>query len=91
MKRLKNVVIGLLLLAGFCFCSYIEHNYTRDCCVVTDVTTQGIEVEDQSGELWFYETKDKFAVGDVVDLKMNDNCTSAYTHDDIIKSVKKSR
>ena len=91
MKRFKNVVIGLLLLASLGICSYVEHNYTRKYCIVTDVTAQGIEVEDQGGELWFYETKEKFAVGDVVNLKMNDNCTSTYIYDDTIKSVKKSK
>lgn len=91
MKRFKNIIIGLLLLTGFCVCCYVEHNYTRDYCVVTDVTEQGIEIEDQGGELWFYETTEHFVEGDVVDLKMYDNCTSAYIYDDVIKSVEKSR
>ena len=91
MKRFQSIVIGLLLFAGFCVCSYYEHNYTRAECVVTDVTSEGIKVMDKAGEIWECDSKEQFAVGDVVDLKMNDNCTSSYIYDDIIRGIKKSK
>ena len=83
MKRILTllVLISLVGVAG-----YIEHNYTRDYCVAVEVTDTGVIFEDQCGYTWYWE-EEGFEIGDVVDLKMYDNCSSAYIDDDVITRI----
>ena len=84
MKR--NVLVIMLLVGMFCGASYYEHNYTRQDCVVVEASPTGAIFEDRCGFTWYWE-EEGFEVGDVVDLKMYDNCSSAYIDDDEIKKV----
>lgn len=89
---MKKILIVTLFIIMFLGCCYVEHNYTRDNCTVIEATEQGCLIECQCAEFWFWEyepTGTRFQIGDIVDLKMYDNCTSAYIQDDIIKSVRK--
>ena len=83
MKRILTllVFISLVGVAG-----HFEHNYTRDNCVAVEVTDTGVIFEDRCGFTWYWE-EEGFELGDVVDLKMYDNYSSAYIDDDEIKKV----
>ena len=83
---MKNFIISILLLCGFCGASYYEHNYIREECQVIQVNDGIATIKDICGFYWDVET-DGLKVGNIVNLKMNDNCTSSYIYDDIVKDV----
>ena len=83
---MKKILIAVLLLAMFCGACYCEHNYTRYDCIVTQACEAGAIFEDRCGWTWFVEGEG-YEVGQIADLKMHDNLTSAYIDDDIIKKV----
>ena len=68
--------------------SYYEHNYTRKDCKVTKVNDSYATIVDQCGFAWKYDSNG-LQVGDIVDLKMEDNFTNSYVFDDVIKQVVK--
>lgn len=82
----KIAMITIILSVVMCI-SYIEHNYTRPNCEVTQICDGIVTVIDETGETWDFMAKG-YKVGDYVDLKMYDNYTSAYIGDDIVKGVK---
>lgn len=85
---MKNIIIAIILSTCFCGASYYEHNYTRENCQVIQVNNGIATIEDVCGFCWDVES-DVLKSGDIVDLKMNDNCTNSYIYDDIIKEVVK--
>lgn len=92
MKKIKALVLTAMIVSALIVCNYIEHNYTRKNCIIIDVTSEGIEIQDTCDEFWFYKTKDKsFKIGDVVDLKMYDSHTSNTIYDDVIKEIIKHK
>lgn len=90
MKKVQTIIIAIILIGGFYCCNYCEHHYTRKACVVVNVRNNNVTCEDKCGFLWGFETdSESFAVGDIVDLKMFDNCSNNYVQDDkIIKIIK---
>lgn len=78
------VMVGIIFWVG-----YTEHHYTRKDCEVVRVENGVARFEDECGFLWDWEIEENeyFEVGDFVDLKMNDNHSSGYTDDDVIKKV----
>lgn len=83
MKQLTGL---LLVIALIIIGNYIEHNYTRKDCVVTKVNNNIATVEDTSGNKWDVKNNN-LMIGQNVDLKMYDSCTSNNIEDDIIKEV----
>jgi len=86
MKRMFILFIAIMIMLGTVM--HIEHNYTRDNCIVVEATESGVLIEDLEGHLWYWEGRD-FAVNDAVRMKMHDSFSSAYSIDDIIKKVEK--
>lgn len=92
---MKKIIIGLLIVVGFIGCSYVEHNYTKQYCEVTDKNDAYIEFVDGLGDTWVWnaETEEDIEiyraleVGDKINAKMFDNLTSANVEDDIIKKI----
>lgn len=82
----KIAMITIILSVVMCI-SYIEHNYIRPNCEVTQICDGIVTVIDETGETWDFIAKG-YKVGDYVDLKMYDNYTSAYIGDDIVKGVR---
>ena len=83
---MKKILVAILIIGAFVGVSYIEHNYTRDNCVVIEASETGCLIRDEVGEQWYWEGEG-FEVGDEVKMKMFDNLTSAYIVDDEIKEV----
>lgn len=89
MKRIQSIIFTIILIGGFCLCSYYEHHYTRNDCIVTRVENNIVTVKDKCNYFWEFESDEEFAKGDKVKLKMFDNCSSSYIEDDeIVKVVK---
>ena len=83
---MKSFVVGILLISLFLGGNYLEHKYTRENCVVVEVNGKITTFEDSQGNLWDAYC-DGFAVGDVVDLKMNDACTTNTLDDDEVLDI----
>ncbi len=83
---MKNFIIGILLIGIFCTTLYYEHNYTRRDCVVIEASPVGAIFEDKCGFTWVIKDGG-YEIGQIVDLKMHDNCTNTYIYDDVIKKV----
>ena len=83
---MKNLIVITLLIASFCGCSHVEHNYTLKECRVIEASTKGALIEDKSGNTWYFEAEG-FKVDEVVNMKMHDNFTSGTNEDDIITKV----
>lgn len=86
MHKIQSILFVVILIGGFCFCSYYEHHYTRENCIVTQVNNSCITVKDKCGFYWDFEDEG-FNKGDKVTLKMFDNCTNSYIEDDEIVKV----
>ena len=86
---MKKIALGLVLVLLFGTACYIEHNYTRKDCEIVRVENGIVRFKDKCGFYWDWEIeKDEyFEVGDFVDLKMNDSCSSGYVGDDVITKV----
>ena len=86
---MKKIALGLVLVLLFGTACYIEHNYTRKDCEVVRVENGIVGFEDKCGFYWDWEIEENeyFEVGDFVDLKMNDSCSSGYVGDDVITKV----
>jgi hypothetical protein len=85
---MKQILIAILIGIGICTLSYFDHNYTRENCVVVEASPIGAIFEDDCGFTWFEEGKG-YEVGQIADLKMQDNFSSGYIDDDVIKKVEK--
>ena len=86
---MKNILVVLAVVAVFGGASHFEHNYTREDCEVIQINDGFVTFEDECGFRWDWEIEENeyFEVGDFVDLKMFDNCSSGYVHDDKITKV----
>ena len=85
---MKKILILVLVLGSFFGASYYEHNYTRYDCKVVEASPYGAIFEDRCGWTWAVEGEG-YEIGQIADLKMYDNFTSAYIDDDVIKKVVK--
>lgn len=85
---MKTFIVILLIVCMCCVIGYYEHNYTRPNCEVTQICDGIVTVVDETGETWDFKAKG-YNVGDIIELKMYDNNTSAYVYDDIVKGVKR--
>ena len=76
----------IIFIVMFCFCSYVEHTYTREATVwmYEDGTVSFI---DGQGYEWAADV-DNVTHGQKVVLIMDDNCSSNNIYDDYIKDVK---
>ena len=86
MKTIKIICIMLAILLMCGWCSYYEHNYTRNAMVV-DVDCMYITAKDNSGHYWTFKGYG-YSIGDNITLYMYDSHTSNIITDDIIKRVK---
>lgn len=85
---MKNFIITMLLISCFSGVSHYEHNYIRKNCKITQINDGIATIEDKCGFYWDWEIEtDDLKVGDVVNLKMNDNNTINYIDDDIITKI----
>ena len=82
MKTVINLLIVGVLFVG---ANHIEHNYTMKDCEVVEATKTGALIVDGCGETWYVEDEG-FAVGQMVDLRINDNGTP-HSGDDEIRKV----
>jgi hypothetical protein len=83
---MKKIIMIIAILSMVMSISYFEHNYIRPNCEVTQICDGIVTVIDETGETWDFIAKG-YKVGDIVDVKMHDNYTSAYVYDDIVKGV----
>ena len=88
MKKILFVMLTILFVTMLCGLSYYEHNYTREECKVIQINDGWATIEDKCGFVWDYDC-DGLKIGDIVDLKMEDNFSSAYIGDDVIKEIVK--
>ena len=90
-KMIEAIECIMLIVAVFIlapgFAGYIDTHYKMD-CVVTRVESDGIEVEDPTGNLWFFYG-DGFTEGENVRVTFFDNATSNNRFDDEIQKVEK--
>ena len=86
---MKNILIAFFAVAvAGCVSSY-EHNYTKKNCEVIQINDGIATIEDGCGFVWDIDA-DGLEVGEVVNLRVNDNNTINNVNDDIIiKVVKK--
>lgn len=85
---MKNILITVLLTTCVCGVNHFEHNYTRETCEVVKINNGIATIEDKCGYHWKYADSN-LKVGDIVDLKMNDNCTVSNIEDDVITKIVK--
>ena len=83
---MKGIIFTALLVSMFSGASYYEHNYIRKDCEVVQVGIEYVKAEDKCGYVWEFKGNE-FKVGDKVDLKMYDNCTSDCISDDEVTDV----
>lgn len=85
----KKIIGFVLIICALCFVGYYEHNYTRKDCEIIQVNNGIVTFEDKCGLCWNWEIEpnEYFEIGECVDLKMYDNCSSGYVHDDEITKV----
>lgn len=89
MKRIPSIIIAIILIGCYCLCSYYEHHYTRENCIVIRVENNTVTVKDKCDFVWEFEGTEGFTEGDKVNLKMFDNCSDCYIEDDeIVKVIK---
>ena len=82
----KTVLIGIILFAICCIANHYEHNYTRKDCQVVAVNGDTVSIKDGCGFIWEYNSNDLY-MDDIVDLRMNDSCSTGYVFDDTITKV----
>lgn len=83
---MKKIIVIIAIFSMIMGMSYFEHNYIRQNCEVTQICDGIVTVIDETGETWDFIAKG-YKVGDIVDVKMHDNYTSAYVYDDEITKV----
>ena len=83
---MKNFIITLLLIIMLVSVSHYEHNYTRKNCKVININGSTATIEDEGAFIWDAITN-AVKIGDIVNLKMNDNNTINYIDDDIITKI----
>lgn len=83
---MKGLILTITIITSFGCVAHLEHNYTRKNCEVINIQDGVATIEDKLGFKWKVQNE-KLTVGDIVDLKMNDNCSDTYIHDDLIKGV----
>lgn len=82
-KLFVSIICAILTICILSACG----NYTRKGCKVVEVIGNDVYVVDASGNEWVFKGKG-YRVGDIVDLKMNENGTPNNIKDDTIKAVK---
>jgi hypothetical protein len=86
---MKNLIAGVLVLCVIIgmmlMCDYIENHYTLE-VVVTDVDSDVVTVETQTGRQYQY-VGDGVRVGDSITAVMYTNHTNSRT-DDVLQAVK---
>ena len=91
----KKIMVIVFIVSCFVGVSYIEHNYTKQYCEVTNKNDAYIEFVDSLGDTWVWnaETEEDIEVykaleiGNKINVKMFDNLTSTNVEDDIIKKI----
>lgn len=85
-ERAMITLAIIIFIVMFCFCSYVEHTYTREATtwVYDDGTVSFI---DDQGYEWEADV-DNVVHGQRVVLVMDDHCSSSYIKDDVVKGVK---
>lgn len=85
----NGFVVSLILVGLLAFGCYCEHNYTRENCEIIQICDGIATFEDKRGNRWDWkiEQNEYFEVGEVVDLRMNDNSSVDNIEDDVIRKV----
>ena len=87
LMKMKKIIMTIAIITVVLGGGYHEHNYIRPNCEVTQVCDGIVSAIDETGEVWDFKASG-YKVGDIIDLKMYDNNTSAYIYDDIVKGIK---
>lgn len=87
MRVIKNIVLVIVMVIIFCWCSWFEVHYTRE-ATVTAVKGEEVIVVDTNGNEWSF-IGDEFKVNDNVKLIMNTMHTENNIYDDTIEDVTK--
>lgn len=83
-----RILLILIIACSLCGLNCLEHEYTRKDCEVVRVTDKVTLFKDTCGHVW--EINDtNYKLGEIVKLKMHDNCTDPIEDDKIIKVIKK--
>jgi hypothetical protein len=85
---MRKILTAILLVGTFCVANHYEHNYTRKMCEIIKVNNGCVTAQDECGFVWDFKGNG-FDVGDIVDLKMHDSCTSSYIGDDVVREIVK--
>ena len=83
---MKNILIAFLMVAVVGCVSSYEHNYTKKNCEVIQINDGIATIEDGCGFVWDIDA-DGLKVGEVVNLRVNDNNTSGTINDDVVIEV----
>ena len=88
---MKNFVFSLLALIVFVlslgYIGNLENTYTKTDCVVVRVENEEITIKDKDGLYWTYKNNN-YKEGDILELTMYSNGTTAFADDEITKVVK---
>jgi hypothetical protein len=83
---MKNMFY-LITIGAMFVGSYLTNNiYTRE-CKVYNIKDNMITVMDCTGNLWQFESSDKFNITDKVTLVMDNMGTEDNIYDDVIKDI----
>ena len=93
MKNLLQTVTGIILgtllfvvMPGIC--DYNETHYTKENCIIVEVTEDYVVAVDAYEDEWSWWIDDTdLEVGDIVDLKMYNSHTDYNIYDDEVVSV----
>lgn len=88
-KIIAKILLVVLFVGMYAGCMWYETHYTLKNCKVIEASTEGVLIQDEMGENWFWESAD-FQIGDKVTMKLFDNHTSGNPFDDEILKVEKN-
>lgn len=86
----KNIILFCLVVLVFVCALYVcgdTTRYNRNGVVVSHESASVAVVEDESGHLWTFETKEWIPTGMKLVMTMDTNGTEHYIYDDEIVSI----
>ena len=86
-KWIQSLLIIIIFILIFSFCSIIETTYTRKATII-QIKDNTILMKDENNYVWEFNTNE-FSVGDEVKLTLDNNHTDLIIKDDKIKKIKK--
>lgn len=93
MLNMKKILIIEIIIISFVALSKINSEYVGNYYRTAEVKANyngWVVVLDDKGHYWHFDDNGRhLEIGEVVELKVNDNGTEKYIDDDIIKNIKR--